>query len=269
MKNSFVLYMSYKKHFESLSMEQRGFLISAIFAHEAGEDLPDLDPVTRMAFEFIKDDLDINREKYEARCKRNAINGANGGRPKKATAKQESQEQTVCFEETEKTQSVISETKKNPLKPNETQAKTQKPKKPDNEYEYDNDNDIKNTLSGKPTKSYPYDEVISYLNEKSGKSFRSASKEAQRCIRARFDEKYTLDDFKKVVDNMVSRWKGTSQEEYLRPITLFGTKFESYLQAGPKHAYPDRRNQFNNSQNSQRYDFAAIEAAALSANRGS
>ncbi|WP_198649524.1 conserved phage C-terminal domain-containing protein, partial [Staphylococcus agnetis] len=83
-------------------------------------------------------------------------------------------------------------------------------------------------LSGDPT-SYPYRDVIDYLNERTGKQYKSTTKKNQTVIRARSDEGFSLDDFKKVIDNKVSEWKGTDMEKYLRPETLFGTKFEGYL----------------------------------------
>lgn len=84
------------------------------------------------------------------------------------------------------------------------------------------------TLSGYPT-SYPYSDVIDYLNERTGKQYKSTTKKNQTVIRARSDEGFNLDDFKKVIDNKVAEWKGTDMEKYLRPETLFGTKFEGYL----------------------------------------
>ena len=84
------------------------------------------------------------------------------------------------------------------------------------------------TLSGNPT-SYPYSDVINYLNERTGKQYKSTTKKNQTVIRARIDEGFNLDDFKKVIDNKVIEWKGTDMEKYLRPETLFGTKFEGYL----------------------------------------
>ncbi|PTF55919.1 conserved phage C-terminal domain-containing protein [Staphylococcus chromogenes] len=84
------------------------------------------------------------------------------------------------------------------------------------------------TLSGNPT-SYPYSDVIDYLNERTGKQYKSTTKKNQTVIRARSDEGFNLDDFKKVIDNKVAEWKGTDMEKYLRPETLFGTKFEGYL----------------------------------------
>ena len=50
---------------------------------------------------------------------------------------------------------------------------------------------------------------------------------------ARIKEGFTLEDFKRVIDWKVSKWIGTDMEQYLRPETLFGTKFESYLNEAP------------------------------------
>lgn len=72
-------------------------------------------------------------------------------------------------------------------------------------------------------------EVVDYLNEKSGKRFRPESKNAIKHITARLKEGYSVDDFKYVIDIKIEKWLGTSMEDYLRPETLFGNKFESYL----------------------------------------
>lgn len=85
-----------------------------------------------------------------------------------------------------------------------------------------------NILSGNPT-AYPYKDVIDYLNQQTGKNYKSTTKKNQTVIRARTDEGFSLDDFKRVIDNKVAEWKGTNMEKYIRPETLFGTKFEGYL----------------------------------------
>lgn len=90
------------------------------------------------------------------------------------------------------------------------------------------DNNI--ILSDKPTKTEkPYRIIVDYLNEKVGSKFRANNKSTQQHINARLKEGYTVDDFKTVIDKMCAKWKGTEYEEYLRPQTLFGTKFEGYL----------------------------------------
>ena len=71
--------------------------------------------------------------------------------------------------------------------------------------------------------------IISHLNKKTGAEFKD-TKQTLGLIRARFNQGFTLDDFILVIDTKHAEW---SQEEkmmkYLRPPTLFGTKFESYL----------------------------------------
>lgn len=69
-------------------------------------------------------------------------------------------------------------------------------------------------------------EIILYLNQVSGKNFRAVNNSH---LIARTREGYKLNDFKKVIDVKSSQWLNTEQEIYLRPDTLFGTKFDSYL----------------------------------------
>ena len=94
-----------------------------------------------------------------------------------------------------------------------------------------------NTMSDKSDDVIPYSEIISYLNEKTGRSFRTTEAH-KRFIKARWNENYKLDDFKKVVDNKVADWTGKTingqpAEKYLQPSTLFGTKFDNYLNQTP------------------------------------
>ena len=72
-------------------------------------------------------------------------------------------------------------------------------------------------------------EVISYLNLKAKKNFKVDTASHQKFIKARLKEGYVLEDFKKVVDIMVVKWKGTEYEQYLQPQTLFGNKMDNYL----------------------------------------
>lgn len=72
-------------------------------------------------------------------------------------------------------------------------------------------------------------EVISYLNNKTNKNFKHTTKEYRKHITARFKEGRTLDDFKKVIDIKASQWLDTDMDKFLRPETLFGNKFEGYI----------------------------------------
>lgn len=72
--------------------------------------------------------------------------------------------------------------------------------------------------------------ILDYLNQATGRNYKASSKATQKHINARFSEGYTEEDFKKVIDNKVSEWlHNPKMQAYLRPDTLFGTKFDSYL----------------------------------------
>ena len=65
MKNSFIIYHSYKKHFKFLTNEQRGILFDAFIEYSENQTVPELEPVLMMAFNFVAEDIDINRQKWE------------------------------------------------------------------------------------------------------------------------------------------------------------------------------------------------------------
>lgn len=76
----------------------------------------------------------------------------------------------------------------------------------------------------------PYKSIIDFLNKKTGKHFRCTTQKTQSLIKARMREGFTEEQFKQVIDIKTNEWKGIEKfEKYLRPETLFGTKFESYL----------------------------------------
>ena len=88
------------------------------------------------------------------------------------------------------------------------------------------------TTYPKDPDNIPYKEIIDYLNSKTGKNYRDNVQKNRSLIKARWSEGYRLDDFKQVIDNMVKDWSGTKYAKYLRPETLFGTKFDGYLNQG-------------------------------------
>lgn len=87
-KKSFVLYTDYAAQLELLNMEQRGRLFTAVLNHVLGDDLPDLDGVTMMAFSFIRSQLDRDIEKYNETCEIRKEAGRKGGLAKASKAKQ-------------------------------------------------------------------------------------------------------------------------------------------------------------------------------------
>ena len=77
-----------------------------------------------------------------------------------------------------------------------------------------------------------YISIVSYLNEKAGTKFKHTTAKTKTAIKARLSEGFTVDDFKTVIDKKCAEWIGDDKmEKYLRPETLFGTKFEGYLNA--------------------------------------
>lgn len=76
----------------------------------------------------------------------------------------------------------------------------------------------------------PYEKIIDYLNRKTNSHYRPTSKATRRLIKARYNEGFTDIDFKKVIDKKCAEWlQDGNMVQYLRPETLFGTKFEAYL----------------------------------------
>ena len=95
---------------------------------------------------------------------------------------------------------------------------------------FSNTSNKKDIVEQSSTAPLPYEEIVQYLNQKTGKNFKHTSKVTQRHIRARLAEGFTVSDFKQVIDKKCSDWlRDQKMKEYLRPETLFGTKFESYL----------------------------------------
>lgn len=76
--------------------------------------------------------------------------------------------------------------------------------------------------------------IVDLLNEKAETHYKSTTPKTRTLIKARLSEGFDVIDFEKVIKNMCSEWKGTEMEQYLRPETLFGTKFESYLNRNVK-----------------------------------
>ncbi len=89
------------------------------------------------------------------------------------------------------------------------------------------------TVPDPPLKdAIPYTKIISFLNEKSGRSFKPNTRATQLKIRARFNDGFSEDDFYTVIEKKISDWSGNLEmENFIRPETLFGNKFEGYLQS--------------------------------------
>ena len=69
--------------------------------------------------------------------------------------------------------------------------------------------------------------ILGYMNSRLGTQLRYCESTHKR-ISARFAEGYTVEDFVVVIDTKAKDWLGTESAQFLRPETLFGTKFGSY-----------------------------------------
>ncbi|MBK9471836.1 MAG: conserved phage C-terminal domain-containing protein [bacterium] len=91
----------------------------------------------------------------------------------------------------------------------------------------------------------PFAEIVGLLNQRSGKRYRHGTEATKRHIRARWREGYRMPDFRAVIEAKCAEWSGSAMEKYLRPETLFGPKFEGYVNERPSASsaasslYPD------------------------------
>lgn len=114
---------------------------------------------------------------------------------------------------------------------NNTLSDSNSSKVPENEKEKEIQKKEKDESEEVPERfSAEYREIIDYLNEKTGKKFSARSRVNQGHMSARLKEGFTVDDFKKVIDIKWFQWHDDPKmAKFLRPETLFGTKFDRYL----------------------------------------
>lgn len=139
--------------------------------------------------------------------------------------------------------------------------------------EYKEDKNIKNNIYNNveqppvdaDTESlYQYKDIIDYLNLKASTNYKHTSADTRKHIKARYNDGFKFEDFKTVIDKKVTEWKGTDMAKYIRPSTLFGTKFESYLnQSSDKTPKAKGNNTFNNYEQQRAYDYDELEKKLL------
>ena len=218
MRDTTMLYRSQCDALRGLPLEKFKAAVLAIWDYELDDKQPEGDPVTFMAFQLVKPTIDKRNRNYE--------NGKRGGRPKNRT-------------ETEQ-------------KPNKNQNDaTDNLKEKGKRIKDKEEKDI--LSSDRPV--YEYREIIDYLNRKAGTNYKYSSADTKSHIRARYEQGFTTEDFFTVIDKKVAEWRGTDMGKYLRPSTLFGTKFESYLN---QETVKRKTNSFNNFQGRD-YDYDDLE----------
>lgn len=98
-----------------------------------------------------------------------------------------------------------------------------------------------------PKEPDPTGEIVDHLNRRAGTHYKATSANTRKLIKARLKEGFTVDEFKLVIDKKCADWLNNGDmAQYLRPETLFGTKFESYLNTRPNTRLNIRPNAFSN-----------------------
>lgn len=95
--------------------------------------------------------------------------------------------------------------------------------------------------------------IIAHLNKKAGTNFRAHTKQTLALIKARLDDRFSEEDILSVVDKKTREWMGTDMQKYLRPETLFGSKFEGYFNQREPVKKPQK------SEQAHTYDMKKIE----------
>nr|DAY98621.1 MAG TPA: replisome organizer protein [Caudoviricetes sp.] len=95
--------------------------------------------------------------------------------------------------------------------------------------EIDIEKEIDKEIDINKEEKIPYKEIIDCLNKFAKTNYRHTNQVTKDKIKARWNDGFRLNDFETVIKNKCSEWMGTDMEKYLRPKTLFGNNFESYL----------------------------------------
>lgn len=111
----------------------------------------------------------------------------------------------------------------------------------------------------------PYAEIVQYLNSKAETNYRATTESTRSKIKARWNDGFRLNDFKSVICKKTEEWTGTDMERYLRPETLFGPKFESYLnqKVGAGNTKNNSNKSTFNNFKQRDYDFKELENKLL------
>lgn len=96
-KISFLVYLDYEEQFNLLTDEQLGQLIRAIMEYEKTKQIPEIEGVVKMAFSFIKAQLDRDREKWNKKRQKRSEAGKRG--MAKRWQKEEQEDNNVITED--------------------------------------------------------------------------------------------------------------------------------------------------------------------------
>lgn len=163
----------------------------------------------KMALAMVRPVLDKSRARIEAGSK------GGSGKQSKTTSKPPSKRQSKTTSNGESEEESMSASKQSSDIYSSSSS-------------YSHDSSSEEGVQGE--EAIPYSEIVGMLNEAAGTAYRPTSKKTRQLIHARWAEGYRAEDFAAVIETMARAWGGDPKMcAYLRPETLFGTKFESYL----------------------------------------
>ena len=193
----------------NFSNTDAGKLFHTICRYALGENIGDLEDKIQVAFSFFKVRLDKNRKKWEKTRKARIESGKLGGLANQANANFAKQnKQTVA---------------NLPVNVSVSDSVSV------------GVNDIKNSVNNIKNKASPSDAIITILEDlnkrtKSKKGFSPLAQCNQNLIKARMSEGFTVENFITVNEKKVKQWlHDPEMSKYLRPATLYGNKFDGYL----------------------------------------
>ncbi len=211
---SFTFYSEYFKLIDNLSTrEEKEKLLYEIFEYVFKDIEPNLKGMSEAIFINLKRPIDISKSQSKRRLKKETKD--ENINPRKTGEKPE-ENQSKTGEKPQQNTSMMSMSNVN-VKDNRDNRSVREEEKEEK------DTDETGELVEMSKK------IIEYLNVKLGARFKPTTKTTRSHINARLNEGYKFDDFIAVIDKKYTEWKNTEFEKYLCPDTLFGTKFEKYL----------------------------------------
>lgn len=263
MKDSLIIYNSIEEVIECLEPEQVKSLMLAMIAYNKGEEVPELDAVTKMAFIPLRQQIDRDTEKYNDKCEKRANAGRKG-----ADVTNSRRSAKVGNDENKTAKTANAEFDENKT------AKTA-------DTEYDTDTEYDSDIN-KNTSTSSADAVVRLYNDlcPSLPSVRTLSDKRKRDIKTRL-KKYTLDDFQKVFEKAEksSFLRGDNERGFRASLdwlinegnmakVLDGNYDDrpNKQRAAPARAPAAANTRFNNFEQ-RNYDYTELERQLLSSGR--
>lgn len=246
MTDAAIIYRSHVEAIRQLPEEQRLEAYEAIIAYCMDDEIPD-GCIGAFTVGMAKPMLDKWKAKREA--------GAKGGSSEKRTESKAEANGSKPEATVKQMEAIVKQTE-----PKEKEKVKVKEKK-------------NNDMSGEPD-SPPLmvaaRQIVDHLNEKAGTKYMASSRATVELIKARLNERWTVEDHLKVIDNMTAAWKGDPKmEEYLRPSTLFArAHFEEYLNRKPTARTGTNRFQNFPARQDQQHKDMVAQIIAMNAGGG-